>query len=114
MLGFANVLDLRKGSASSFSFKTALLFHLHFPHLVSVVAWMDHGCLDLSLVFGYCEELRLLRRVLEEPVTVTAPCGPLPPPCCFPRVEQPGWDAGEPQGWGIAEIRGDALLSPTS
>lgn len=34
-------------------------------------------------------------------------------PLCFPRAEQRGWDAGEPQGWGIAEIRGDVLLCPT-
>lgn len=59
MLDFANILDLCKGSARSCSVKTALLLHLHFPHLVSV-KWMDKQCLDLSLDFGYWEELRLL------------------------------------------------------
>lgn len=45
--------------------KAALLLHLHFPHLISVVSWVDEQCLDLSLVFGYWEELRLLLSVTE-------------------------------------------------
>lgn len=40
MLHIANVSDLREGPAKSCLFKTALHFHLHFPHLVSVVTWL--------------------------------------------------------------------------
>lgn len=75
MLDFVNVLDLCKGSASSCSLKTALLFHLHFSHVFSVVTRVG---ISSALVYpwsllGCCEVLRLL-------LSVTAQSGSLPPP----------------------------------
>lgn len=98
MLDFANILGLCKGSASSCSVKAALLLHLHFPQLVSVVTGVGEQCLDLSVVFGYWEELRLL-------LSLSLPSVVL----CFPRAEQHGWVLGSLRDGSL--LRSGVMLS---